>query len=222
MTTEGQSNRGTVVIVDDDEPVRESLTFLLETAGYRTRSHNCGQNLLDHGPPPAPACLVLDLEMPGMKGSELQQRLADARWDVPIVFLTGHGDVPAAVKALKCGAVDFLQKSELQPPELLERIEQCLADHRRELVEREARDRQRRTFDRLTRREFEVAQLASSGKTNKTIGLELGISERTVEIHRGRAMKKLGLSTAADLARLKPVFDGICSERATSSSELNS
>lgn len=202
-----RGGKGTVVIVDDDGPVRESLARLLGAAGFATRCHDCGQELLNQGPPNGPACLVLDLEMPGMKGNEVQKRLADARWDIPIVFLTGQGDVPAAVKALKGGAEDFIQKDELQPSELLERIEQCVTDHRRGITERKVRQRQRRRFDQLTEREFEVAHLASSGLTNKCVGLELGISERTVEIHRGRAMKKLHLRTAAELARMKPEFD---------------
>lgn len=199
------------MIVDDDGPVRESLAMLLDAAGFGTRCHRCGEELLDCGPPTGLACLLLDLEMPGMNGTEVQKRLADADWNIPIVFLTGHGDVPAAVRALKGGAVDFLQKSELQPTDLLQRIEQCMADHRRGLDEQQARERQRQRFHRLTGREFEVARLASSGATNKAIGLELGISERTVEIHRGRAMKKLGLRTLAELARLKADFDMLAS-----------
>lgn len=209
--------KGTVVIVDDDGPVRESLAFLLSSAGFATRCHDCGQHLLDCGPPGGPACLVLDLEMPGMNGCELQQRLAYAHWEIPIIFLTGRGDVAAAVKALKNGAVDFLEKDQLQPSELLERVEQCIKQHREAITKRESRLRLRRRFDHLTGRELEVANRASAGMTNKVIGLELGISERTVEIHRGRAMKKLGLRTAADLARLESLFDELTSGEAAKS-----
>ncbi|RFF26861.1 MULTISPECIES: response regulator transcription factor [unclassified Wenzhouxiangella] len=207
MATEARGEKGTVVIVDDDGPVRESLSLLLDTAGFDTRCHRSGEDLLDCGPPDGPACLLLDLEMPGMKGTEVQKRLADADWSIPIVFLTGHGDVPAAVNALKTGAVDFLQKNQLKPGILLDRIEKGVAEHKRRMLDLEASNSEKERISRLTVREFEVAQLASSGLTNKAIGLELGISERTVEIHRGRAMKKLALRTAADLARMKPAFE---------------
>ena len=195
------------MIVDDDEPVRESLQQLLEASGYETRGHACGEALLQSVPPEGPACLVLDLSMPGMSGIEIQQRLSEVDWSIPIIFLTGHGDVPAAVSAIKNGAVDFLQKSNLQPRVLIDRVEQCLARHRERLAEAAETAGLKRRIDSLTDREREVAGMAASGLTNKVIGIELGISERTVEIHRGRAMKKLGLRTAADLARMKPEFD---------------
>lgn len=195
-----------VVIVDDDDAVKESLELLLQSAGYRSCSHPSGEELLRQGPPAGPACLVLDLDMPGMTGIDVQERIARAGWNIPIIFLTGHGDVPAAVRALKGGAVDFLQKCDMQPADLLERIERCVAAHERTMLEREAQDRQQQQFARLTCRELEVARLASAGMTNRVIGLELGISERTVEVHRGRAMKKLGLRTAAQLARLESVL----------------
>jgi FixJ family two-component response regulator len=205
--TELDEARGTIVIVDDDDPVRESLQLLLETAGYETRCHRSGEDLLDYGSPEGPACLLLDLNMPGMNGIEVQERLEASGWDTPIVFLTGQGDVPAAVKALKGGAVDFLQKNQLEPGVLLKRVEQCVTEHKHRMIDLEASESERERLSRLTRREFEVAHLASAGLTNQVIGLELGISERTVEIHRGRAMKKLGLRTAADLARMKPAFE---------------
>lgn len=205
--TEFEAVRGTIVIVDDDHPVQESLQLLLESAGYETRCHPSGEDLLDHGPPEGPACLLLDINMPGMNGIEVQEKLEASGWDTPIVFLTGHGDVPAAVTALKSGAVDFLQKNQLESGTLLDRVEQCVAEHKRRMFHSEIGRIEQEKLSRLTKRELEVAHLAASGLTNKVIGLELGISERTVEIHRGRAMKKLGLRTAADLARMKPAFD---------------
>ncbi|RFF31560.1 DNA-binding response regulator [Wenzhouxiangella sediminis] len=204
--------RGTIVIVDDDDPVQESLQLLLETAGFRTRRHQTGEELLRHGPPDGPACVLLDLNMPGLNGIEVQESLHESGWDVPIVFLTGHGDVPAAVKALKSGAVDFLQKNQLNAATLIDRVEQCVGEHKRRMAERESSEAEKSLLSRLTPREFEVAHQAASGVTNKVIGLELGISERTVEIHRGRAMKKLGLRRAADLARMKPAFDKLASD----------
>jgi len=207
--TELDEIRGTIVIVDDDHPVQESLQLLLESAGYETRCHRSGEDLLHHGPPDGPACLLLDLNMPGMNGIEVQEKLEASGWETPIVFLTGHGDVPAAVKALKGGAVDFLQKNQLEPGTLLERVESCVSEHKRRILKLKASQQQKERISRLTRREFQVAHLAASGLTNKSIGLELGISERTVEIHRGRAMTKLDLRTAADLARMKPAFDRV-------------
>lgn len=209
---EEQARKGTIVIVDDDQPVRESLQLLLESAGFATRCHRNGEDLLRHGPPEGPACLLLDLNMPGMDGIEVQERLDASGWDIPIVFLTGQGDVPAAVKALKSGAVDFLQKSALKPAELLDRIDQCVSEHKRRIADVAVRESRRERMARLTDREREVAHMASAGMTNKVIGIELGISERTVEIHRGRAMKKLDLRTAADLARMKPAFDSLAAE----------
>lgn len=205
--------QGTIVAIDDDRSVLDSLHLLLETAGYRTRRHVDGEELLRHGPPDGPACLLMDLNMPGMNGIEVQRSLEAAGWTIPIVFLTGHGDVPSAVSALKSGAVDYLQKNEIEPAQLLERLELCLARHRQWMAEREAVENEATLLSSLTPREFEVAALASAGLTNKVIGLDLDISERTVEIHRGRAMKKLGLRTAADLARMKPAFDRRGGER---------
>jgi len=202
-----RESKGTVLIVDDDGPVQESLTLLLGAAGYATCCHDSGEDLLHKEPPEGPACLVLDLNMPGMSGIEIQHRLLESGWNIPIVFLTGHGDVPAAVEALQNGAVDFLEKNRMEPDDLLASIEVCVSEHRRRMVEREASESEQRQIDRLTAREFQIARLASAGKTNGVIGMELGISERTVEIHRGRAMKKLGLRTAAELARLEPVLD---------------
>ncbi|WP_376695926.1 response regulator transcription factor [Wenzhouxiangella sp. EGI_FJ10305] len=205
--TDFDESQGTIVIVDDDYPVQESLQFLLESAGYQTRCHRSGEDLLHHGPPDGPACLLLDLNMPGMNGIEVQEKIKASGWDTPVIFLTGHGDVPAAVKALKSGAVDFLQKNQLEPEILFERVESCVNEHKRRMLDLEASKSEKERISRLTGREFEVAQLASAGLTNKSIGLELGISERTVEIHRGRAMKKLCLRTAAELARLELTLD---------------
>lgn len=205
--------KGTVLIVDDDRPVQESLALLLDAAGYATHCHDSGEDLLRSEPPEGPACLLLDLNMPGMSGIEIQHQLLQSGWNLPIVFLTGHGDVPAAVKALQSGAVDFLEKTRMAPADLLESIGGCVSEHRRRMAEREAIKDQQDRIDHLTAREFQVARLASAGMTNGVIGMELGISERTVEVHRGRAMKKLGLRCAADLARLEVVFDRVASGR---------
>lgn len=210
--TERDGLKGTVVIVDDDVPVQESIQSLLEAAGYETRLHGSGEEFLRHGPPDGPACLLLDLNMPGMNGVEVQQRLDASGWQLPIVILTGHADVPAAVKTLKGGALDFLQKNELEPRVLLERIELCVDEHKRRLAELATSENEKALLSGLSAREFEVAHQASSGMTNRVIGLELGISERTVEIHRGRAMKKLGLRTAAELARLKSGFEKLAEQ----------
>jgi len=199
--------QGCVVIVDDDEGIRQSLKLLFETAGWLTRTHATGEEFLDCGPPVGPACLLLDLRMPGASGIEIQKRLQKDGWEVPVIFLTGHADVPVAVEALKGGALDFFEKTEFDHRRLLERITQAIESHRQQLKERSEQEQLQARIETLSERELEVARLAAGGEANKVIGLELGISERTVEVHRGRAMKKLGLRTAAELVRLEPQLD---------------
>lgn len=196
----------TVIIVDDDSALREALSVLMETAGFAVCSHESGEALLESSPPEGPACLLLDLQMLGLNGIEVQQRLRAADWDVPIIFLTGHGEVSVAVQALKQGALDFIEKSNFDPGDLIRQVTEAIEMHRRLLLEKAETVHLEQCLRKLSRREMEVARMAAGGTTNKVIGLELGISERTVEIHRGRAMKKLGLRTAAELIRLESHF----------------
>lgn len=198
MTTEPS----TVLIVDDDEAIRESLELLIGSLGIATRSHESGTDFLAADPPAGPACVLLDVRMPDMSGLEVQERLLEIRPDLPVIFLSGHGDVPMTVRALKNGAVDFLQKPGFNRSELLECIQQALRLH---AERRRRRDSQRATEERLarlTRREREVMELVVAGEPNKNVAARLGISERTVEIHRGHLMKKLAVRSVAELVRL--------------------
>ncbi|MCA1777885.1 MAG: response regulator [Xanthomonadaceae bacterium] len=197
-----RSDTGTIIIVDDDPAVRESMATLMRAAGYRTNTYSSGKELFQASIPEGPICLLLDLQLPGADGIEIQQSLIDNQQDLPVLFLTGHADVPSAVTALRRGAIDYIEKMEFDPADLLRRVAGALKAHGRRLAERSARDRLYSRIAGLSPRELEVASLAADGQTNKAIGLTLGISERTVEVHRGRAMKKLDLRTVADLARL--------------------
>lgn len=194
--------QGTILIVDDDQGVREALSLLLGSAGYATRAFASGEEFLRAPLPEHPSCVLLDLRMPDMDGLEIQERLREAGSDIPVVFLTANASVPAAVRAMKDGAADFIEKPGLQRSRLLPLVQEMIQRHHA-TMERRAREA---VLDarirRLSPREAEVAELAAEGKSNKVIAVELGISERTVEVHRGRAMKKLKLASAAELARL--------------------
>lgn len=192
----------TVFVVDDDEPVRDAISMLLETEDIPFEAFDSAQSFLDAYDPGRGGCLVLDIRMPGMSGLELQQKLRDLHAPIPIVFITGHGDVPMAVEAMKRGAVDFIRKP-FRDEELLARIDEALArdaGHREEvstLAEIRAR------IDSLTPREHEVFHRVAAGQANKVVAIDLGISERTVEIHRSQVMSKTGARSLADLVRMK-------------------
>lgn len=191
----------TVLIVDDDPGIRQALELLMTSAGLNARSFSNGQDFLAADKPEGATCVLLDLSMPDMDGLEVQKRLQEQAPTLPVIFLTGHGDVPVAVKALKYGALDFFQKPGFDHQQLLKTIHEALASHRSTINTHAEQQKMRDGIEALSRRELEVARLAAAGKANKVIGIELGISERTVEVHRGRAMKKLGLRQAADLVR---------------------
>lgn len=188
-------------VVDDDESLRNALLRLLDAAGYEARGYaSTGDFLLDP-PPDRPGCLLLDLRLPGPSGLELQAALKRQGVALPVIFLTGHGDVASSVRAMKAGAVDFLTKP-VERDDLFEALERALAQdaHRRE-VNHEAevlRDR----FANLTPREREIFDGIVSGKLNKQIAAELGMAERTVKMHRANVMMKLGANSAAELGRL--------------------
>jgi two-component system response regulator FixJ len=195
-----------VYIVEDDDAVRDSLQMVLESVGYATRAFSNATEFLDHYSSSLSGCIVLDIRMPGMSGMELQRKLNERNSILPIIFVTGHGDVPMAVEAMQQGAVDFVQKP-YREQELLEKVERALA------LERESRDSltQKRTIqDRLaslTPREHEVLKLMVEGRANKVIAIDLDISQRTVEIHRARAMDKLKARSLAHLVRMVMAAD---------------
>ena len=199
--SDGGGVEGTVFVVDDDEAVRESLALLVQSVGLEVETFDSAGAFLDAFDSERPGCLVTDIRMPGMSGLELQERLTEDGALVPVIVLTGHGDVPAAVRALKGGAVDFVEKP-YNPQALLDLVQQAIvrdAEVRRQAAQ-EAEVAER--LARLTPREHEVMTLVVAGKANKVIAIELDISERTVELHRGRIMKKMQVRSLADLMRL--------------------
>lgn len=193
--------RPTVFIVDDDTAVRDALKFLLRSVGHPVETFASAQDFLDAYRDDRPGCLVLDIRMPGMSGLELQEKLVERRSILPIIFITGHGDVPMAVEAMQAGAMDFIQKP-FRDQDLLDRINQAL--------EKDAKNRAalgelnliRERLASLTPREREVMDLVVHGKANKVIAGDLDLSQRTVEIHRARVMEKMQASSLAHLVRM--------------------
>ncbi len=191
----------TVWIVDDDEAVRDSLEILCRSVGLKAETFASATAYLEAHDPDRAGCLVLDIRMPGMSGLQLQKRLEELGSPPPIIFITGHGDVPMAVGAIQRGAIDFIQKP-FRDQDLLDRIQQALeldVKRRRELHKR--RELERR-LERLTAREREVLDLVVAGNPNKVVAGELGLSQRTVEIHRSHVMEKMEADSLAELVRL--------------------
>ncbi|VUX55790.1 Nodulation protein W [uncultured Woeseiaceae bacterium] len=198
----------TVFVVDDDESVGRALGRLLHGAGYEVAVYTSAAEFIDCTQPDGPACAVLDLAMPGMDGLELQARLADENRAIGVVFLTGHGDIPASVEAMKQGAVDFLIKP-VDESHLLQAIEVALNRQKQIIASRSHSAALRQRFNSLSGREQEVLRLVVDGLRNKQIAYELGISEKTVKVHRSRVMHKTGARTAAQLVRLFVAVDNI-------------
>ena len=184
------SEEPTVFVVDDDPAIRKSLRWLIESVGLRVQTHRSAQQFLDAYVGDVHGCLILDVRMPGMSGLDLQQTLQGMRVELPIILVTGYGDVPMAVRAMKNGAVDFIEKPV---------SDQVLLDHIRRAIELDAANRRNRAgqmvihqrIERLTRREHEVMELVVSGKSSKEIAAELEVSFKTIEAHRAKIMKKM-------------------------------
>jgi len=191
----------TVFIVDDDPAVRDSLHLLLRSVGMAGETYCSGEEFLAAYDPNRPGCVLLDVRMPGMSGLELQQRLSSLQSHLPVVFLTAHGDVPMAVEAVQEGALDFVQKP-FRDQDLIDRVQRAIAqdDARRErfLARKEIADR----LASLSRREREVMRLVVDGKANRVVARELGISQRTVEIHRANVMRKMQATSVSHLVRM--------------------
>ncbi len=193
-----QKDNPLVYLVDDDDAIRDSLSLLLQSVGLEHAVYPSALAFLDAYDPDQHSCLVTDIRMPGLSGLELQQRLNEERAHIPIIFITGHGDVPMAVNAMKSGATDFIQKP-FRDQDLIDRIHKALA---RDLETRKWRAEEkviRAGLALLTPREAEVMQRVVKGQANKVIAMDLGVSQRTVELHRARVMHKLKMRSLADL-----------------------
>jgi FixJ family two-component response regulator len=189
-----------VFIVDDDEAVCDSLSLLLDSMGLETQVFHSAQAFLA-GHDGRPGCLLLDVRMPGLSGMDLQKRLSDMGKSLPIVFISGHGDIPMAVEAMKAGAIDFLQKP-FRDQELLDCVQKALASLDQTMAEQQALVQANACFNSLTPREREVLNYLVDGAANKVIAIDLNISPRTVEIHRARVMEKMQVKSLPELVKV--------------------
>lgn len=190
-----------VFVVDDDDAVRNSLRLLLRSSSLEAVTHASANEFLTSYDDTIPGCLILDVRMPDMTGLELQRQLHLKGSSLPIIFITGHGDIPMAVDAMRLGAFDFLQKP-FRDEDLLERVRRALEHDRVQRLERRGRDDVAIRIASLTPREKEVMELVTRGLANKVIAADLGLSQRTVEIHRSRVMEKMGADSLAQLVRM--------------------
>lgn len=201
MTTEA-----TVYLVEDDDAVRDSLQMVLESVGHKVVAYSRGDAFLEDFSTDMAGCMVLDIRMPGMNGMELQRQLNSRNSILPIIFVTGHGDVPMAVEAMQKGAVDFVQKP-YREEELLGKIQQAIAADAESRAELAEKHKIVERLQELTPREKQVMDLMIEGKANKVIAFDLDISQRTVEIHRARVMEKMGVRSLAHLVRMVMAVD---------------
>ncbi len=190
-----------VFVVDDDAAIREVIGKLILTVGLRVETFGSTAEFLRHERPTAPSCLILDVRLPESSGLELQRELAEAGIEIPIIFITGHADVPMTVRAMKAGAVEFLTKP-FRGKELLDAVQEAIEKDRKASTDRAHTAVIRARYDSLTPREKEVFNLVVAGLLNKQIGGELGTSELTIKTHRGRVMDKMGAESLADLVRM--------------------
>ncbi len=191
----------TVYIVDDDQAIRHAMSLLLKSVDIDHQVYNSADEFLELFNGNDNGCLVLDIRMPGLGGLELQEKLIESDNALPIIFITGHGDIPMAVEAMQKGAFDFIQKP-FRDQELLDRISEALNTARERQSERALKHNVQERINTLTKREHEVLDLVVTGKPNKIIAHELGVSQRTIEIHRARVMEKMAAKSLAELVRM--------------------
>jgi two-component system, LuxR family, response regulator FixJ len=210
----------TVFVVDDDEAVRGSLRLLFKSVGLPMQPFASAQDFLAAYDAQHPGCLVLDIRMPGMSGLDLQERLSLSGAIIPIIFITGHGDVPMAVQAMRHGAFDFLQKP-FRDQDLIDRVQRAFDKDSANRLHLSKRDRIRERFESLTAREREVLRLVTGGRANKVIAGNLGVSHRTIEIHRARVMEKMEAHSLAELVRMTIEIDQAGSAPAAGAPQSN-
>lgn len=194
-----------IVVVDDDAGIREALEGLFRSVGHRVALFGSAQDLLTTGVPPDANCLILDVRLPGTSGLDLQDMLSRLEVRIPIIFMTGYGDVPMTVRGMKAGAVDFLTKP-FRDQEMLDAVSAAIELDRRRRESERKRNEITERFDALTPREKQIFEMVSAGSMNKNVAADLGLSEITVKIHRGRVMKKMGARSLADLVRMAEVL----------------
>jgi len=196
------SKKGTTIfVVDDDEAIRDSLDLLLKTVGLNATTFGSGDEFLEAYDAGWEGCILLDIRMPGTSGMEVQKRLAESGCSIPVIFITGHGDIPMAVEAMHGGAFDFIQKP-FRDQDLLDRIDQALTTSHEPVQQAARKKTVQNQLQTLTPREQEVMQLVVHGSANKVIAMDLGVSQRTVEIHRARVMEKMQARSLAELVRM--------------------